>query len=69
MATIVEGAWWTLTNAAAEVLVGKGLIVECKEEHVDAGDGPIYHLSSLSKEVGFTNIDSYISEAESEVNE
>ena len=48
MATIMEGALWTLTEAAAERMVENGLIVQCDEEdhpHTLDVDKPIYHIA------------------------
>lgn len=53
MATILEGALWTLTEAAAERMVQNGLLVKClrPQEHActphDAteADKPFYHIS------------------------
>lgn len=50
MATILEGALWTLTEAAAERMVENGLLVPCKsihinDHHAEDFDAPIYHIA------------------------
>jgi len=72
MATIIEGALWTLTEAAAKHLVEEGIIYRCEHEHTDdvllKADEQIYHLRhDLSSEVGYSNLHIYISDAEKAV--
>lgn len=47
MATILEDAAWTLTDAAAERMVENGLIIECPLHHtmILESDKPIYHIA------------------------
>jgi hypothetical protein len=67
VATIIEGAFFTMTEEAAEVLVADGIIFICGAEHIDTleVDKPVYHLArGCPSEVGFTNLHTYIKEAE-----
>lgn len=69
MATIIEGALWTLTEYAAESMVEKGILVRCGANHRDVleVDKPIYHLSiDAPDDVGQSNLHVHIIEAEKE---
>ena len=70
MATIIEGALWTLTEKAANALVEEGILTKCDNEHsfiLDV-DKPIYHYSINKPDyVGSSNLHSYIIEAEKKV--
>jgi hypothetical protein len=70
MATIIEGARWTLTNSAAERMVEKGLITKCDNDHIDVieADLPIYHRYLKAPDwFGFTTVHGAIITAEKEV--
>ena len=67
MATIMEGARWTLTDAAAERMVANGLIQECYGEHLGVleVDKPIYHRACNAPDwFGFATIPHAIMSAE-----
>ncbi len=80
MATIIEGAIWTLTEAAAERMVENGLITRCDGEHVVKHlvddnledllevDKPIYHRARNAPDwFGFATISGAIRSAEEHV--
>ena len=71
MATIMEGALWTLTEAAAERMVENGLLTKCTGKHteeVSEADLPIYHRACDAPSwFGFANIDQAIRSAEEHV--
>lgn len=74
MATILEGALWTLTEAAAQRMVENGLLVECSNEHfcepmdgVEA-DRPFYHIAPRAPDwFGFSTIPLAIAQAQAHV--
>lgn len=72
MATIIEGALWTLTDKAAEKMAEDELIYRCDSNHnvVDA-DLPIYHVTDKgeARGVGLSTMGGYIKRAEREVEE
>lgn len=68
MATLVEGALWTLTEGAAMVMVEKGLITPCDADHdlLDV-DQPIFHFASKTPDwFGFSTVYGAIKDAERE---
>lgn len=72
MATIIEGAEWSLTNEAAKVMEKAGFIKECKadEEHQNMLelDKPIYHIHPQAPDwFGYTTIPGSIILANKEV--
>lgn len=67
MATIIEGAMWTLTEEAAEHLVEKGILKKCIVHHVDIleTDKPIYHINpNAAREINMETIHDYIVDAQ-----
>lgn len=77
MATILEGALWTLTEAAAERMVENGILVRCEDEHSCAPtdglevDKPYYHISQETSAswVGMSTLPAAIAAAEKHVEE
>jgi len=71
MATIMEGALWTLTEAAAERMVENGLLTKCQGKHTEEvleADLPIYHRACDAPNwFGFGNMDQAIRAAEAHV--
>lgn len=66
MATIIEGALWTLTDEAAQILVEQDIIKACDADHdlLDV-DQPIYHLANgLDPKAYFCLLDGFILAAE-----
>lgn len=70
MATILEGALWTLTEAAAERMAANGLIRKCDCDHLTTvpADQPIYHRAfDAPSWFGFATIAGAIRAAEAHV--
>lgn len=71
MATIMEDALWTLTEAAAERMVENGLLTKCEGKHtaeVLEVDRPIYHVACDAPNwFGFSTMDQAIRSAEAHV--
>lgn len=71
MATIMEGAQWTLTEAAAERMVENGLLTKCTGDHTEqviADDLPIYHRACDAPSwFGFSTMHQAIRAAEAHV--
>lgn len=47
MASILEGAIWTVTEEVADHMVETGLLVKCEANHIgiEEYDKPVYHIS------------------------
>lgn len=72
MATLLEGAMWTLSEAAAERMVENGLIAACQGNHsgLVPVDRPIYHRACDAPNwFGFATIAGAIRSAEEHVKE
>jgi hypothetical protein len=69
MATILEEAAWTITEAAAERMAENGLLKKCEHEYhtqaVMTADLPVYHRSDDAPSwFGFSTMDQAIRSAE-----
>lgn len=67
MATIIEGALWTVTEEVAEHMVDIGLLQKCQNNHTGMldHDKPIYHISCNAPQwFGFATIDGTIRQVE-----
>lgn len=74
MATIMDTALWTLTEAAAERMVANGLIKRCEGDHTQQGtivaDLPIYHRACDAPDwFGFATMHQAITAAQAHVEE
>jgi hypothetical protein len=69
MATIIQGAVWTLTENAANLMESKGLIVRCEAEHgLLEVDKPVFHKHIKAPDwFGFSTVSGAINDAEKEV--
>lgn len=74
MATIIEGALWTLTEEAAQRMVENGLIALCTRKHTnypDLGEAdlPIYHRACDAPDwFGIATLPGAIQSAETHAN-
>lgn len=68
MATILEGAAWTVTEEVADHMVENGLLVKCEKRHADQDllitEMPVYHIAcDAPRWFGFSTLGTAIESA------